>query len=119
MNRIRTFAIAMVMTIALGAMGQQTSTTPSLDDHMKFLSTQLDLTADQQAKIRPIVKEMQESAEKVRQDETLSMEQRHEKLKAVHMKAIKQADQYLSAEQQQKLDALQNQPHPDAHDNAH
>lgn len=119
MNWIRKVTIGAVVLCALGAMAQQPSTMPSLDDHMKLLSTQLDLTPDQQAKIRPLVKEMQESAEKVKHDQSLSADQRHEKLKALHKKTLNDAKQYLTTEQQQKLNALAENPHPDQHGTAH
>ena len=118
MNRIRTLIFLIALGVALGAMAQQTSTMPSVDDHMKFLTAQLSLTADQQSKLRPIVKEMQDSAEQVRQDQQLSEDQRHEKLRTLHAKAIKNAKQYLTSEQQQKLDTLMNNPHPDMHEKA-
>lgn len=115
MNWILKFTIAAMMVFALAAAAQQTSTMPSVDEHMKFLTTQLDLTADQQAKLRPIVQRMQESAEKVTEDESLTSDARHEKLKALHEKALKEARGYLNPDQQQKLDSLEKNPHPDAH----
>ena len=120
MNRIRKFAIGAVMLIALGAMAQQTTTTtPSVDDHLKWLSTQLNLSAEQQAKLRPIVQKMQDGMEKIRQDQSLTPEARHEKMQALHTEAVKEAQPYLSSEQQQKLDELAKEPHPMSQSGSH
>ncbi len=118
MNWIRRIAIAVLMSFALVTMAQE-ATMPNVDEHLQALSTKLDLTADQQAKIRPILKEMQDGMQKIDQDQSLSDAARHEKKEAVFMNADKQARRYLSAEQKKKLDVMENEVHSGAHDSAH
>ncbi|HEY3930149.1 MAG TPA: hypothetical protein VGL89_17385 [Candidatus Koribacter sp.] len=116
MNWIRKIAITTMLIFAMAAAAQQMTTKmPSVDEHLKVLSAKLDLTADQQAKIRPILEEIQASAEKVMEDPNLTADARHEKLRALHVKAAKEAREYLSTEQQEKMDAMMQEPHPDAH----
>src|SRR5437879_516116 len=59
------------------------SATPSAEQHLKILSEKLDLTADQQRKIRPILQQMFESRQKIIQDNSLSSQAREEKEKAL------------------------------------
>ncbi len=118
MNRIRSAAIALVMLLSFAALAQQTQM-PSVDDHLAWLTTQLNLTADQQTKLRPIVQKMQDNMQKVNNDQTLSDDARHQKMQAVHSEAIKAARPYLTAEQQQKLDELAKNPHPVEHSDSH
>ena len=88
------------------------SSMASVEEHLKFLSQALDLTSEQQDKARPILKEMQDGMLKLRQDETLTEEQRRDQMKAVHEHADKSLRPFLSDEQKKKLDQLEQQPHP-------
>jgi Spy/CpxP family protein refolding chaperone len=126
MNRIRLLAIATVLMFALGMVAQQPTSSakgssagtqngghghgmPSVEDHVKLLSEKLDLTADQQAKAKPIVQEMQDGMQKTMHDESLSQEERHAKLKALHETADKKFREILNDEQKKKLDQLEHE----------
>lgn len=85
---------------------------PSAEDHLKMLTEKLDLTADQQTKIRPILQKMLDARQKVMQDNNLSDEARQEKMKSLHEDASKKARKYLNEDQKKKLDELEQQPHP-------
>lgn len=130
MKRFRLLAISTMLIVVLTVFGQQTakaagttnndehsqpaaqSSAAKVDEHLKFLSEKLDLTADQQAKMRPILEQMFDDRQKVVQDTSLSSEAREEKEKALHEKADKQARKFLSDDQKKKLDELERQPHP-------
>jgi hypothetical protein len=84
---------------------------PGVDDHLKVLSEKLDLTAEQQDKARPILKEMQDAMEKVMDNQSLTQEQMHEQIHPIQAKADKELRTFLRDEQKQKLDALEQQMH--------
>jgi transposase len=87
------------------------------DAHLRALSERLELSADQQVKIKPILEQMLAAREKIRQDGSLSSEARQEKQKSLHEKADKQLRQFLNEEQKRKLDQLEQEPHPGMHGN--
>jgi Spy/CpxP family protein refolding chaperone len=130
MNRFRLLAIGAMLVItftvsaqsipaAAGIADQPEQGQPApqnspaaVEQHLQAMSAKLDLTADQQAKLRPIVQQMMDDRQKLMQDSTLSNEARAEKEKALHEKAVKQARVFLNDDQKRKLDELQQQPHP-------
>lgn len=118
MQRFRVLAIAATMIFALVAVAQQSTQSgapahkmPSVDDHLKMLSDKLDLTAEQQEQIRPVLAHMQDEMQKVMNDQSLSREERHNQMKTIFEKANKDAAQYLSDEQKQKLEAMEKEQH--------
>jgi len=120
MNRIRLLAIGVALAFALPAIAQESATAsaqhmPTVDQHLKALSEKLDLTADQQEKARPILREMQDSMQKVMNDTSMTHEQAHEQMRSVQLKADKDLRRLLSDEQKKKLDELEAQPHPGMH----
>ena len=82
-----------------------------MDQHLKVLSEKLELTADQQEKARPILKEMQDAMQKVIDDQSLTQEQIHEQIHPIQTKADRELRTFLSTEQKQKLDAMEQQMH--------
>jgi Spy/CpxP family protein refolding chaperone len=135
MNHFRLLAIATMLMVASASVAQQTGTAPgpgeeqdhsqntgpmalpTIEQHLKVLSEKLDLTAEQQAKIKPILQRMQEEWQSVMRDTTLSEQARHDKMKSVRDKADKQTRPILDKEQKKKLDELEQEPHPDSHGN--
>ncbi len=126
MNHFRLLATGTMLMFALICPAQQTAGGPAdpgkheqsaADAHLKALSERLDLSADQQVKIKPILEQMLARREKIRQDGSLSNEARQEKQKALHEKADKQLRQFLNEEQKRKLDQLEQEPHPGMHGN--
>jgi ribonucleotide reductase alpha subunit len=130
MNRFRSLAAVVVtlMLFGLAAAAQQNapssqSDAPAqqnqgspVDQHMQLLTERLDLTADQQAKIRPIVQRMFEDRQKLDEDKSLSDAERHQKMMAMHDHATRQAKRYLNDDQKKKLDELFAERHK-AHGN--
>ena len=127
MNHFRLLATGPILMFALICPAQQTAGGPAdpgkqheqsaADGHLRALSERLDLSADQQVKIKPLLEQMLAAREKVRQDASLSDEARQEKQKSLHEKADKQLRQFLNEEQKRKLDQLELESHPAMHGN--
>jgi transposase len=128
MNHFRLLATGTILMFALICPAQQSAARSAdsgeeqpqqsaADAHLRALSEKLDLSADQQVKIKPILEQMLAAREKIRQDGSLSSEARQEKQKSLHEKADKQLRQFLNEEQKRKLDQLEQEPHPGMHGN--
>lgn len=116
MNRIRTLAIAAAMLFALPAFAQQGGgpgapfhTLPSVDDHVRVLGQKLDLTAEQQEKLKPVIAEMQADMQKLMDDKTLTHDEAAARMHPILMKADKQMRGFLTEDQKKKLDDLEQQ----------
>src|SRR5579885_3418831 len=79
--------IASVLMLALVTVAQQPA--DPVEAHLKLLSEKLGLTAAQEAKARPILKEMNDAEQKVRADDNLSQKERLEKVRPFREKADK------------------------------
>ncbi|MFN3652149.1 MAG: hypothetical protein ACK47B_21440 [Armatimonadota bacterium] len=67
------------------------------------MAQHLNLTAEQQAKIKPVLEAGRAQAQAVFQDQSLSREQKREKLKAIHEQSRAQVAAVLTEEQKTKL----------------
>jgi Spy/CpxP family protein refolding chaperone len=119
MNRIRGLMMGMLLLFALAVLGQQPSNTPEIhhmpavEDHVKLLSEKLNLTADQQTKVTPVIREMQDTMEKTNQDASLSQDERHSRMRAAHVKADKEMRAVLTEPQKAKLTEMEQEAHMD------
>lgn len=86
---------------------------PSVDQQMKVLTEKLNLTADQQEKLRPILQRMHSVVDKAVHDPSLSHEQREAVVRPEHIKAHDEAMQILNEDQKQKLAEYMQGPHPE------
>jgi Spy/CpxP family protein refolding chaperone len=122
MDRIRLVAIGAVWIFALTAVAQQAakssdahdernSSMPPVEKHLKMLTEKLDLTGEQQPKIKPILQEMQDCSQKFMQDESMSPDERRDNVKACRYRADKEVRKILSNEQKKRLDQLEEEPH--------
>jgi Spy/CpxP family protein refolding chaperone len=113
---------------ALTTVAQQTATSsdahaardggvPTVEKHLKLLTEKLDLTGDQQAKIKPILQELHDTTQKLMRDERMSREERLDKVKPSREKADKKISEILNNDQQKKLDQLEQKPHSGLHGN--
>jgi len=122
MNRVRSLVVASLFLITFAAYAaagttakpEQQNAASAVDQHMQMLTARLDLTDDQQSKIKPVVQQMLESRQKLLDDKSLTDEQRHQKMHALHDEAISQVREYLTDEQNKKLDEL-NAEHEKQH----
>lgn len=126
MNRIRLLAIGAVAMFALTVVAQQTTSSnaqggsggvPAVQNYLKLLTEKLDLNADQQAKVKPILQEMHDATQKFVQDESMSRDERMDNVRACRYKADREIRKILNDEQKKKLDQLEQEPHPELHGN--
>jgi Spy/CpxP family protein refolding chaperone len=118
MNRFRLLAIGTMMIFALTVVAQQTTRpggVPTVQGHLKVLTENLDLTSDQQAKIKPILQELHDGTLKVVQDKSMSTEERQDNMLAWREKADKKIRKILNDDQKKKLDQLEHEPHSGLH----
>ena len=75
----------------------------NVDEHLQMLSEKLNLTDDQKAKIRPILEEHLQERNSIMKDQSLSPEQKHEKMKASMDAAHTKIDPILNDDQKKQL----------------
>ncbi len=135
MSRFQSLALGTILIFALNVSAQQTATAhgsanqggqgqpamqddlPSADDQLKILTIKLDLTDDQQAKIKPILQDLHDASVKIAQDRSLSREDRLAGVRPLRYKAHDQIRAMLNDEQKKKLEQYMQGPHPDMHGN--
>ena len=77
--------------------------------HLRWLGEQLNLTADQKAKLRPILMQEGQQIRAVRQNSSIPTEQKMEKVKAIHQSYQPQMNAILTPEQQEKYKQLEKE----------
>jgi Spy/CpxP family protein refolding chaperone len=135
MNRFHSLAFGAILIFALHVPAQQTATAPgtadkggqgqpamqdevpSSDDQLRILTVKLDLTVDQQAKIRPILQDLHDATVKISQDQSLSREDRLARVRPLRLKAHDQIREILNGEQKKELEQYMQGPHADMHGN--
>jgi protein CpxP len=129
MNRVQSTAAASLLLLTLAAVAPPASPAalapaqneqtgaPTPDQQLSVLTTKLDLTADQQAKIRPIFAQLDDLQAKLMADSTLTQEERLEKIRPARYKAANQIRAVLTDEQKPKFEAYLAGPHPEMHGN--
>ena len=78
----------------------------SSDDMMKDLTAKLNLTADQQTKIKSIMEEQHAQMRATMNDQSLSKEDKHAKMKSMHDSFHAKVREVLTDEQKPKFDAM-------------
>ena len=130
MNRIRLFAITLMLMLAAGATAQQPNTNaaaagqpaanshmvvPTADGQLKILAPRLELTSEQQEQIRPILQRLHGAIVKLVRDGGLSKEELGARLHDLYNKADVSIRTVLTDDQKKKLDAVEHEPHPELH----
>jgi len=82
---------------------------PSPDERLQMLTKQLNLTDDEQAKIKPILIDEQKKMEDLRNDSTLSRQDRFQKMRDIREDSSKQIRSNLDETQQKKFDDIQKE----------
>lgn len=126
MKRIHWLLLGAMLACMPGVMAQQTTAgpdaqairVPPVEQHLAVLTEKLGLTADQQARVRPMVQELHDSMQAIVDDASLTHQERMEKIKPLRMKADKELRTVLDDDQKKKLDQLEAEPHPDLHGDA-
>jgi len=81
----------------------------TVDQHLQMLSEKLNLTDDQKTKLKPILQDNMEQMKAVRDDSSLSEEQKHAKLKSIHESMHGQINAVLTPEQQAKFKQMRQE----------
>ncbi len=82
---------------------------PSVDDQVKHLTQKLDLTDDQQVKLKPILEDQRKQMEQIHSDSSLSREDRFSKMQQVRTASDTQIKALLTADQQKKFDKMREE----------
>jgi Spy/CpxP family protein refolding chaperone len=104
-----------------GAQGDGQSQSATQDDvpvvgqMLKVLTEKLDLTAEQQARITPILQRLRDIQQALVQERSLSREERLAKMRPHRYKANEDIRQILTDTQKEKLDQYLQGPHPQMH----
>lgn len=80
----------------------------SAEQHLQMLSEKLNLTDDQKAKLKPILQDQMQQMKTVREDSSLSEDQRRTKMKSIHESLHDQINAVLTPEQQAKFKQMQH-----------
>ena len=135
MNRFHSLAFGAILICACHVPAQQTATAPvsagegrqgqpamqdevpTADDQLKILTVKLDLTDDQQGKIKRILQDLHDATVKISQDQSLSREDRLARVRPIRYKTHDQIREILNDEQKKRFEQYMQGPHPDMHGN--
>jgi protein CpxP len=78
----------------------------SVDDQIKHLSKKLNLSADQQGKLKPILEDQRKQMEAIHSDSSLSREDRFSKMQALRQSSDTQIKSVLTDDQQKSFDKM-------------
>jgi len=81
----------------------------SADQHLQMLSEKLNLTDDQKAKLKPVLQDQLQQMKAVREDSSLSEEQKRAKMKSVHESLHDQINAVLTPDQQAKFKQMRQE----------
>jgi Spy/CpxP family protein refolding chaperone len=81
----------------------------SPDAHLQMLSEKLNLTEDQKTKLKPIFEDQGKQLQAVKDDTSLSAEQKEAKTKAIHQSFHDQINSVLTPEQQAKFKEMKHE----------
>ena len=82
---------------------EEMGATPSPEAHLQMLGEKLNLTEDQKAKLKPILQDQAQQLKALRDDSSLSPEQKSAKKKIIHELTHDQINGLLTPEQQDKF----------------
>jgi Spy/CpxP family protein refolding chaperone len=132
MNRIRLLAIGGLLLIAPAMLGQQTAPTgvpakgaaqgvilPEVGDQLKVLTQKLNLSVNQQPKVKTILQELHDGSLKLMQSENISQDDLLSKVRPLRMNADKKIREILTNDQKKKLDLYLQGSHSEMHGNLH
>jgi protein CpxP len=80
---------------------------PSVDDQLQRMSKALSLNEDQQSKIKPIVAQQRTEMQQIRNNSSISNDEKFSKMRNTHQPASSQIKALLNEDQQKKFDEFQ------------
>lgn len=87
--------------------GQRMRRPMTVDDQLARMTEQLHLTEEQQSKIKPILAEQHKQMMELRQDNSMSREQRFAKFREMREQMVKKINPILNADQQKQYQEMQ------------
>ncbi len=81
------------------------------DKQLEHMSKQLDLTADQQSQIKPLLVDRQQKMQALFQNQSLSREDRRSQMMAIRQDTNAKIEAVLTDQQKQKFEAMQERMH--------
>ncbi len=133
MNRIRSWAIVPLLMLAATTIARPISTMssviaqdekgqhvaqsdlPPVEQQLKVLTAKLELTGDQQDKMKPILQDLHDATLKLTQDASLSQEERLARIRPVRYQTRDRMREILNDDQKKKLDDYLQGPHSEMH----
>lgn len=88
----------------------------TIDEQVKALSLELNLTADQQPKLKSILEDQRTQGMAIVNDKATTREDKVQKLHALRESTISKVREMLTPEQQKKLDQMLQEPEQAPHD---
>jgi periplasmic protein CpxP/Spy len=82
---------------------------PSVDDQLKHLSSKLNLTDGQQAKLKPILEDQHKQMEQIHNASSLSREDRFSKMQQLRQNSDSQIKNVLNEDQQKNFDKMREE----------
>ena len=82
---------------------------PTVDDQLKHLTKQLNLSDDQQAKLKPILEDQRKQMDGIRNDSSLSREDRFSKMQELRQSSDTQIKSVLNDDQQKNFDKMREE----------
>ena len=129
MKKTQSILIAMLMAMSMVAFGQSAPDAQSTqegrgeghghgrgagmmnpDAQLEHMSSALNLTDEQKAKIKPILEDTSKKMQQLRQDSSLSEQDKRAKMQEIHQDAMSQVKPILNADQQKKFESMHG-PH--------
>jgi len=102
---------------ATQSQGSSVAGRPSIDDQVQSLAQQLNLSADQQAKVKTALEDQHTQAMTIVQDNSMAREDKIQKIHAIREGTINKVRTTLNDDQKKKLDQLEHGPHSGLHGN--
>lgn len=125
MKRLSTFALLGVMALGCAYAQQQAPPPPAPDQtappaqqqqaqrhavnpdrQLKMLTKRLNLTADQQAQLRPILEDRASQADAIRNDASLQKKDKRDKMRSLRDDSTQKIEALLTPEQKQNYDSM-------------
>jgi hypothetical protein len=101
--------------LAANVVAQTVHGLPPAKEQLKILTDKLGLTADQQSKAEPIIRDLHDATLKLMGDRRLTQEERLNRVRPLRLNADKKLREILSDDQKKKLDAYEHGPHDEMH----
>ncbi|HEY7616894.1 MAG TPA: hypothetical protein VH744_08830 [Terriglobales bacterium] len=109
MKRFISLITMIVLVASLASFAGEHGKKMTVEEKLGWMAKELNLTADQQAKLKPILEDQQKQIEAVWQDTSLSDEAKKAKKTEIKSSTNTQIKALLSTEQQEKFASLHQQ----------